>query len=127
MTAAAFEPPSPASPSPAAEPALLLPVPEWPRLDGGPPALTLVFRLLDGETVAEGYTSPDRLVAGCGPAQPWVAVQLAESVRLLAQAGATMLLVDAGIVEEAIEVDLAAAAAVLAAGPVSKPFAGRAP
>jgi hypothetical protein len=89
---------------------LLVPVPVLPVRDSADlPEVTLAFRRLAGETVAEGYTSLERLVDACGPAQPWVAFSVADSIRLLAGAGASVLVVDAGG-GGAVGVDLTTAA-----------------
>jgi hypothetical protein len=91
----------------ASRPVLLLPVPELPGLDeSGLPRLVLAFRRVAGETVAECFTSRVRLVGSCGPKQPWVAYSVADSIRLVADAGATVLLVDPGPERASIAVDL---------------------
>jgi hypothetical protein len=95
VIAAAGPPPTLPDHADRGQPVLLVPVPELPAADdAGVPQLTVAFRELAGETVAEGYTSLERLVEGCGPAQPWVAFPLAASIRLLAAAGASVLIVD---------------------------------
>jgi hypothetical protein len=88
-------------------PVLLLPVPALPAPDeAGLPQITFAFRRVGDETVAEGYTSRERLVDACGPAQPWVALPVSQSIRLLAGAGASVLVVDAASAGGAIGVDL---------------------
>ena len=88
---------------------LLVPVPELPASGSGPPEITFAFQRLDGELVAEGYTSPERLVDACGPAQPWVAFSVRDSVRLLAGAGASVLVVDPGADGGTVGLDLTGA------------------
>ena len=89
---------------------LLVPVPELPAAGSGPPEITFAFRRLGEETVAEGYTSPERLVDACGAAQRWVAFSVADSVRLLAGAGASVLVVDPGADGRTVGLDLTGAA-----------------
>jgi hypothetical protein len=89
---------------------LLVPVPVLPSAAGsGPPELTLAFQRMDGETVAEGYTSAERLIDACGPAQPWVALSVRDSIALLARAGASILVVDRGAAGGTLGVDLTCA------------------
>jgi hypothetical protein len=92
-------------------PVLLVPVPELPTRDeSGLPLLTLALREVAGERVAEGYTSRERLVDAHGPGQPWVAFSVADSIRLLADAGASVLVVDPGGAGGAVGIDLTCAA-----------------
>ena len=94
-------------PDPAHRPSLLLPVPELPGPDdAGVPRLVLAFRPVAGEIVAEAFTTRARLVDACGPAQPWVASSVVDSITLVADAGASVLVVDPGIQGEAVGIDL---------------------
>jgi hypothetical protein len=96
---------------------LFVPVPELPARDGsGLPELTLAFREVAGERVAEGFTTPERLVQACGPSQPWVAISVTDSVRLLATAGASVLVVDRDGAGGAVGLDLSWVGAVDAGG-----------
>jgi hypothetical protein len=100
----------PTGPAKAADPGapvLLVPVPELPARDGsGLPLLTLGFREVAGERVAEGFTTAERLVHARGPGQPWVAFSVADSISLLANAGASVLVVDPGSEGGAVGLDL---------------------
>jgi hypothetical protein len=85
-------------------------VPELPTRDeSGSPRLTLALRAVAGERVAEGYTSRERLVDVHGRGQPWVAFSVADSIRLLAEAGASVLVVDPGSAGGAVGIDLTCA------------------
>ncbi len=96
-----------AAAAPSGRPGLLVPVPELPGPDdAGQPRLVLGFRQVGAETVAEAFTSLDRLVDACGPAQPWAAFSVADSITLLADAGASVLIVDPGIAGDTVGVDL---------------------
>lgn len=89
---------------------LLVPVPELPTRDeSGSPRLTLALREVAGERIAEGYTSRERLVDVHGSGQPWVACSVADSIRLLANAGASVLVVDPGCADGAVGIDLTCA------------------
>ena len=92
---------------PAHRPSLLLPVPELPGPDdAGAPRLVLAFRRVAGEVVAEGFTSQARLVDARGQAQPWVAFSVADSITLVADAGASVLIVDPGMGGDTVGIDL---------------------
>jgi hypothetical protein len=96
---------------------LLLPITALPARDeAGLLQLTVALREAAGETVAECYTSRQRLVADCGPIQPWVAFPVADSVRLLARAGASVLVVDPGAEGGTIGLDLTLAFPARAGG-----------
>lgn len=46
------------------------------RVSAGDGSVSLEFRqLADGRTAMLAYTSLERLVSGCGPAQPWVSIR----------------------------------------------------
>jgi len=104
---AAGAPPAVAPDNLPGPPVLLVPVPELPTRDEfGSPLLTLALREVAGERVAEGYTSRERLVDVHGSGQPWVAFSVADSIRLLANAGASVLVVDPGGAGGAVGIDL---------------------
>jgi hypothetical protein len=88
-------------------PVLLVPLPELPTWDdSGSPRLVFAFREEAGEVVAEAFTSQARLVDARGAAQPWAAFSVADSLSLLADAGASMLIVDPGVEGGTVGVDL---------------------
>lgn len=87
------------TPGETAEPTVLL-LPSVPGGgEDGRPALALK-PLDDGRLALPLYTSLDRLVAGCGDRQPWVAVIDSEVEQLFQNSGADVAIVDAELSED---------------------------
>ena len=106
-------------------PVLLVPVPALPARDpsGAPPRITFELRTILGQTVAEAYTSRRRLVESRGHDQRWVAFPVDDTIRLLAAAGAHVLVVDPASPGGAIGVDIPGAAEALGPPPAPEPDA----
>ncbi|WP_215548293.1 SAV_915 family protein [Amycolatopsis sp. CA-230715] len=70
------------------------------RGDDGRPALALK-PLDDGRLALPLYTALDRLVAGCGDRQPWVAVLESKVEQVFRDSGADVAIVDAELSDDA--------------------------
>lgn len=77
---------------------LLLPI--RTAVDPGQQAQLALRRTVAGELLAPAYSGLDRLVAGAGEHQPWVAVPSADLPALLAGSGVRCLLLDVSLLPE---------------------------
>ena len=82
-----------------APPATVL-VPTLPVAAGDREVSVVLRQVEPGLVVLLAYSSLARLVAGCGPRQPWVSVRAEVVDELASSAGATAVLLDVALPEQ---------------------------
>ncbi|MFD6885586.1 SAV_915 family protein [Streptomyces sp. NPDC059957] len=86
-----------------------------PARPGGAHVLVRLFRTPLGARTAVGFTSPERLAATLGTAQPWIRLSEAALRAMARPLGASLLTIDPALTAPAVP-------AAGAAGPAAGPF-----
>ncbi len=86
-----------------------------PARPGGPHVVVRLFRTPLGARTAVGFTSPERLAATLGAAQPWIRLSEAALRAMARPLGVSQLTIDPALTAPAVP-------AAGAAGPAAAPF-----